>query len=199
MAPCVLCLRNDRPMTREHVIARWLVIKLRGGRLTPADEGTTERIGRVITSVCAECNAGWMSVLEMSFRSAMFGRPREGAIQPQDRVTLSRWFAKTAILLAQARGHRLAGLPGDARLATGMPDELEVFIARRRRPPQRLDYTIEAASEGVRSVSILVDDVVGHVATRGVLTSGHGTRLWPLRSHTLRWETLPVVTSLRSS
>jgi len=193
----VLCLRDDRPLTREHVFAHWLVMKLHGGRLVASEDGATERIGRVITSVCAECNAGWMSVLEVSFRSAMFGRPRSGVIQAQDRVILSRWFAKTAILLAHSHGHPLAGLPGDAPTVTGMPDQLEVFLARRRRPPQRLDFALDQANGGARSVSVLVDDVVGHVAARGTLTSRHGTQLWPLRSHALRWETLPVITSLR--
>lgn len=197
MAQCVLCLRSDRPMTREHVFARWLVIKLRGGRLVPSGAAGADRIGRTITSVCAGCNAGWMSVLEMSYRSAMFGRPRVGVIQPQDRVTLSRWFAKTAILLAQARGGALGGAEHTG-LPTGVPDTIEVFISRRRRPPQRLDFAVDAGVDGVRSVSILVDDVVGHVGLRGTLTSRHGTRLWPLRSHTLRWETLPVITSLRT-
>lgn len=199
MGDCVLCLRNDRPMTREHVFARWLVIRLRGGRLVPSDAGVAERIGRVITSVCSECNAGWMSVLEVSFRSAMFGRPRTGVLHPQDRVILSRWFVKTAILLAHARGVTLAGASQHGGLPIGTPDGVEVFLARRRRPPQRLDFALDVESEGVRSVGILVDDVVGHVAARGTLTSRHGTQLWPLRSRTLRWETLPVITSLRAA
>src|SRR5207244_1235349 len=33
---CVLCLRADQPMTREHVFARWLVRQLHGGRLVPS-------------------------------------------------------------------------------------------------------------------------------------------------------------------
>ena len=40
-----------------------------------------------------------------------------------------------------------------------------------------------------------IDPTRFHVATRGTLASRHGTRLWPLRSHTIRWETLPVITS----
>jgi hypothetical protein len=83
-----------------------------------------------------------------------------------------------------------------------MPDDIEVFLARRRRPRQRLDFALDVTSEHeakparVRSAAILVDDLVGHVAARGTLASRHGTRLWPLRSHALRWETLPVITSL---
>jgi hypothetical protein len=207
MEPCVLCLRSDRPMTREHVFARWLVRQLHGARLTTsaAPRGTpapTEaaRISRVIATVCAECNAGWMSALESSFRRAVFARPRVGTLQAPDRVTLSRWFTKTAVLLAHADGRALIGAKHRAQLAAGMPDDVEVFLARRRRPPQRLDFAFDATARrgdanAVRSVAILVDDLVAHVAARGTLGSRHGTRLWPLRSHLLRWETLPVITA----
>jgi hypothetical protein len=174
-------------MTREHVFAHWLVIKLHAARLVPSDAPLAERIGRIITTVCADCNAGWMSSLEVSFRRILFGAPRVGVVQQPDRVTVSRWFAKTAVLLAHARGTTLAGASHHERLVTGMPEGVEVFVARRRRPPQRLDFAVDADS-----VSILVDDLVGHVARPGILTSRHGTRLWPLRSQLLRWETLPV-------
>jgi hypothetical protein len=201
-------MRENRPMTREHVFARWLVREVHGGRLVPtyAPGGTPSsipaaRIGRVIASVCAECNAGWMSGLEVSFRRALFARPRVGTLQAPDRVTLSRWFTKTAVLLAEASGGVLVGEAHRAQLVTGMPDDVEVFLARRRRPRQHLDFALDVVTGGeagaprVRSAAILVDDLVGHVAARGTLTSRHGTRLWPLRSHTLRWETLPVITS----
>ena len=74
-----------------------------------------------------------------------------------------------------------------------MPDGVEVFIARRRRPRQRVDFSVDTSDEHVRSVAILVDDLIGHVARDGVLASRQGTRLWPLRSHTVRWDTLPVI------
>jgi hypothetical protein len=197
---CVLCLRTNRPMTREHVFAHWLVRQVHGGRLVASHPSSTAstRIGRVIANVCAECNAGWMSGLEVSFRSAMFARTRVGVVQPQDRITLSRWFTKTAVLLAEANGGVLVGAAHRAQLVTGMPDDMEVFLARRRRPRQRLDFALDVTTgpdadvSRVRSVAILVDDLVGHIAARDTLTSRHGTRLWPLRSHTIRWETLPV-------
>jgi hypothetical protein len=206
---CALCLRANQPMTREHVFARWLVRQVHGGRLVPtyAPGGTPSsipaaRIGRVIAGVCAECNAGWMSGLEVSFRRALFARPRVGTLQTPDRVTISRWFTKTAVLLADASGGALVGAAHRAQLVTGMPDDIEVFLARRRRPRQHLDFALDASTDSgegavrVRSAAILVDDLVGQVAARGTLASRHGTRLWPLRSHTIRWETLPVITSL---
>lgn len=205
-----MCLRADRPLTREHVFARWLVRKVHGGRLLPSDgsAGTADAshtpttIARVTAEVCAVCNAGWMSTLEVSFRQAVFARPRVGLVWPPDRVTLSRWFAKTAVLLAHARGAPFLSATRRPQLMTGMPDDLEVFVARRRRPRQRLDFALDLvagrddAAPRARSVAILVDDLVAHIAARGTLASRHGTQLWPLRTHALRWETLPVITPL---
>jgi hypothetical protein len=199
MEPCVLCLRAERPMTREHVFARWLVRQVHGGKLlVPAalQGATPTRIARVTTDVCAECNAGWMSSLEMSFQGATFARPRVGPLQAPDRMTLSRWFTKTAVLLAHAHGGALLGAAHRRQIVTGMPDDIEVYLARRRRPRQKLDFALQRDPDvtRVRSVAILVDDLIGHVAARGSLSSAEGTRLWPLRTHTLRWETLPVLT-----
>ena len=193
-------------MTREHVFARWLVRQVHGARLLVSDapaEGTAAptRIARVTADVCAECNAGWMSTLEVSFRQAVFARPRIGVLWAPDRTTLSRWFTKTAVVLAHARDGALISAAQRAQLVSGMPDDTEVFLARRRRPRQHLDFALDvgadpdAAKTRVRSVSVLVDDIVAHVAPRGTLASRHGTRLWPLRTHTLRWETLPVITA----
>ncbi|HKC91424.1 MAG TPA: hypothetical protein VKE23_08875 [Candidatus Limnocylindria bacterium] len=197
-------------MTREHIFARWLVSRVHGARLTPSNASSGRvlpspaplRISRVVAQVCAECNAGWMSGLEVSFRRTVFARPRVGALHAPERTTLSRWFAKTAVLLAHAHGSELGGTAHRAEILSGMPDDLEVFVARQRRPRQHLDFAVEMSTdrEGhaprARSVVALVDDLVGHVAPHGTLTSRHGTKLWPLRTHALRWENLPVITGL---
>ena len=199
MERCVLCLRADPPMTREHVFAHWLVRQVHGGRLVASDASSV-RIGGVVARVCAECNAGWMRTLEVSFRQLLFARPRIGVIHAADRIILARWFTKTAMLLAHARDGVILGAAHRAGLVIGVPEDVEVFLARRRRPPQRLDFTFDVTSgaeaDAIRSVAILVDDLVGRVATRGTLASRHGTQLWPLRTHALRWETLPVVTAI---
>ncbi|TMG67188.1 MAG: hypothetical protein E6H81_13275 [Chloroflexi bacterium] len=203
---CVLCQRADRPITREHIFARWLVRQVHGARLVPSHlslaTGAPLPIARVVVPVCAGCNAGWMSGLEVSFRRMLFARPRTGPLQAPDRFTLSRWFTKTAVLLAHAYGGALVGAEHRAQLVSGMPDDIEVFLARRRRPRQDLDYGFDVISDRdakvsrIRSVAILVDDLVAHVAAPDTLSSRDGTRLWPLRTHTLRWDTLPVITTL---
>jgi len=201
---CVLCQGADRPITREHIFARWLIRQVHGAKLVPSQGALSTaaplRIARVVVPVCADCNAGWMSGLEVSFRRMLFARPRTGPLQAPDRLTLSRWFTKTAVLLAHAYGGALVGAEHPAQLVSGMPDDIEVSLARRRRPRQDLDYALDVMTDGearesrVRSVAVLVDDLIAHVAATGTLSSRHGTRLWPLRTHTMRWDTLPVIT-----
>ena len=109
-------------------------------------------------------------------------------------MTREHVFARWLVQLAQAGGQELVGAAQREQLMRGMPDGTEVFLARRRRPRQPLDFVVDAAADGgVRSVTILVADLVVSVAARGTLSSREGTRLWPLRSHALRWETLPVI------
>lgn len=180
---CAICQRDDRPLTREHVFARWL----------------TQRLGsagarRALATVCADCNAGWMSTVEQAFRRAVFARPRTGPIPAPDRTTIARWSAKTALLLGDANGAMLVEPARRAVFVRGMSDDLEVFIARRRRARSKLDYEVDAAGDSVRSVAIRVDDLSLYVARVGVLTSREGSELWPIRSRLLRWDTLPVIT-----
>ncbi|HUQ42673.1 MAG TPA: hypothetical protein VM052_09240 [Candidatus Limnocylindrales bacterium] len=143
-----------------------------------------------------------MSSLEVSFRQLVFARERTGSVLGPDRTTLSRWFTKTAVLIAHARGGELVPRTERMNLATGMCGDVEVYLARRRRPSQHLDFALDmrGGADGprahVRAVSIQVSDLLGRVATRDAKATRQGTRIWPLRTHALRWETLPVVTPL---
>ena len=131
---------------------------------------------------------------------AHVARPRAGNLLAPDRTTLARWFTKTALLLAKAHDAPFLAHTRGAAIVRGMPEDVEVFIARRRRAPQPLDFWLDRAGDGeARSVAIVVDDVVGRVAKRGTLAGAHGTQLWPLRTHTLRFDTLPVITGFAAA
>jgi hypothetical protein len=204
---CGFCLREDVALTREHVFARWLVERLRAWRVTytgqdPADTHVQTRIANLVTNVCGVCNAGWMSGLEVSFRQAVFGRSRPERLATPTRHVLSRWFTKTAILVAHASGEEL--IPHDqwSDLTNAIPAGVRVGLARLRRPRQPLDLgfeygTVHAGERatGLTSVAVQVDDLVGIVTRESSLTK-RATTLWPIRSHVLRWTTLPVVNRL---
>jgi hypothetical protein len=200
-------LRDNVALTREHVFARWLVTRLRAWRATHAAHGPEDdvaadsRIARLVTSVCGECNAGWMSGLEVSFRRAVFAKTRGDHVAEPTRQILGRWFAKTATLLADAAEQEL--LPEEAwpKLTNTMPDGIRVGLARLRRSRQPLDLALEYGpldEDGPRarltSVAVQVDDLAAIVTRRSSVTPA--TTLWPLRTHTMRWTTLPVVNRL---
>jgi hypothetical protein len=202
---CRFCLRKNVALTREHVFARWLVERLRAWRAThaahgPADVAADARIARLVTNVCGACNAGWMSSLEVSFRQAVFARSRPEHIAEPTRRTLSRWFAKTAMQVAHAAGLELVLEDRWPKLTDAMPDGIRVGLARVRRPRQPLDVGLEYARDEkhplgkLTSVAVQCDDLVGIVTRRSSVTPA--TTLWPLRSHVLRWTTLPVVNRL---
>jgi hypothetical protein len=201
---CGFCLR-DVALTREHVFARWLVTRLRAWRVTYAGHGPDGnvahvRIADLVTNVCGACNAGWMSGLEVSFRQAVFARSRPERLAEPTRRVLSRWFTKTAMLVAFAAGQEL--VPDDhwSDLTNAMPADIRVGLTRLRRPRQPLDlglgYEADADHrvEQLTSVAVQVDDLVGIVTRRSSMT--RATTLWPIRSHILRWTTLPVVNRL---
>jgi hypothetical protein len=199
-------LRDDVALTREHVFARWLVARLRAWRATHAahaseDAAADARIARLVTNVCAACNAGWMSGLEVSFRQAVFAKSRADHVAEPTRRTLSRWFAKTAILVAHAANHELVPEDRWPELTTAMPGGIRVGLARVRRPRQPLDLGLEYdgaeknhPTGGLMSVAVQVDELAAIVTRRSSVTPG--ATLWPIRTHALRWTTLPVVNRL---
>ena len=203
---CRFCLHEDVPLTREHVFARWLVARLRAWRAThaaqgPADAAADARIARLITNVCGACNAGWMSGLEVSFRQAVFAKPRPDHVSEPTRRTLSRWFAKTAMLVAHAAHQELVPEDHWPELRDAMPGGIRVGLARIRRRRQPLDVGLEYAGPDedhpagkLASVAVQVDDLVAIVTQRSSVMPA--TTLWPIRSHVLRWTTLPVVNRL---
>ena len=203
---CRFCLREDVALTREHIFARWLVERLRAWRAThaaqgPADAAPDARIARLVTNVCGMCNAGWMSTLEVGFRQAVFAKSRPEQIAEPTRRTLSRWFAKTAMLVADAAHQELVPVEQWPEMTDAIPGGIRVGIARVRRKQQPLDIVLELAQPDadspiarLTSVAVQVDDLVAVVTRRSSVTPA--TTLWPIRSHVLRWSTLPVVNRL---
>lgn len=163
----------------------------------PADAAAHARIARLVTKVCGACNAGWMSGLEVSFRQAVFARSRSEHLAEPTRRTLSRWFAKTATLVAHAAGQELVPEDHWPELRDAMPGGIRVGLARVRRPRQPLDLGLEYdgsekdPTRRLTGVAVQVDDLVAVVTRRSSVT--RATTLWPIRSHVLRWATLPVV------
>src|SRR5690625_2649186 len=106
---CWMCPTTRGVATREHVFGRWLMELLPRESLefTPRRAGLGHdysvargpmhleklRVGRV----CAECNHGWMSRLEVEAKRMLFGTRRR--LAESDATRLAHWALKTALVL----------------------------------------------------------------------------------------------------
>lgn len=131
---CLFC--GGMPVTREHVIPRWTYAEL--GVFGPITKFVAEREIRqtpkptldiVVRAVCAACNGGWLSDLEVKTR-AVLGPAMTGAetlIPASAQETIATWAVKTALLMEVAE----ASIRGKAYA----PPSQFVALHRERRPP----------------------------------------------------------------
>lgn len=112
--PCVFC--GGSPVTKEHVFPQWLNRYLLPGRqqIEQARYGvggfdkTRQSIGLDFTvkKVCAQCNNGWMSRLEISSVGALeplIIRQNLNLISLQQQRQIALWATKTAMMLDQTQ------------------------------------------------------------------------------------------------
>lgn len=109
---CVFC--GGRPLSKEHVLPRWLRDHLdyltetqvwatdSEGVLTSVDSIPIPPGERVVKAVCVRCNSGWMAQLEGDVRPALVplirGRRRTTRLQA---AMVARWAMKTAMMVQQ--------------------------------------------------------------------------------------------------
>ena len=131
---CVFCGRGG-PLTREHVIPRWLTDVLpeqarfrghdqqvvlqppsgaRSRLVLPHREMREPFNAMTVKAVCGNCNSGWMSGIEEAGRPAISGlvRGEPQELEAADVKAIATWSVKT-VLMAQ-----LTGVEGIAALGS---------------------------------------------------------------------------------
>ena len=116
---CLACGITASPATREHVFSSWLLTEF-GPDTSMAlyrhsGDGSQQQIRAEIKldsfrlkKVCEDCNNGWMSKLEESAKPLIVALIKESrqldSLLDDERRTLARWAAKTAIVESHAVG-----------------------------------------------------------------------------------------------
>ena len=133
--------------TREHIFPKWLVKFMGIGRLSVRSEHyvraetTIERkdvrdaspLARTEGRVCAACNNGWMSALEVAampiLKPLIDGTTNLYSCRGDEARTLGRWAAKTAYVLNAASAYpvKVPQSHFDSVLAGSVPSEVFVF------------------------------------------------------------------------
>lgn len=149
---CLFC--GGRPLTREHIIPRWMTDVLPEQLRWRAQDqavilfpGTGEEVGErmrtrevaekfndaTVRWACARCNTGWMNDIETAARPSLSRLIRGEActISADDVAAIATWAVKTT-LVAQVTGQQPAALESvcrslfEARVA---PDDSQVWMA----------------------------------------------------------------------
>lgn len=115
---CWMCPDTDVPRTKEHIFARSLQKHLpdhvtfaepvryaHGGTVLASKRGRTSGEKLVAGGVCARCNNGWMSALELAVTPFLLGQ--KNLVASKDAEMLTRWFVKTAVVINAVMPYRL--------------------------------------------------------------------------------------------
>ncbi|GAA1224477.1 hypothetical protein [Rhodoglobus aureus] len=141
---CWMCPAVIGNRTREHVFARSLLREFPPeltivspirytspalGSLVASSRGEFPASALVAGAVCATCNNGWMSQLEMDARPYLLDKV--AAVEGAAITILARWLAKTAIVINISQPYRLLW-SSDRRhqVQTRVPDNLAISLYR---------------------------------------------------------------------
>jgi hypothetical protein len=154
---CVFC--GGKPLTNEHVWPDWIGRLLygypKGGRAPaaphrrssslrhePTGVWTAPSFSQKASIVCADCNHGWMSDLEVAVEPIL--RPMlvpqgKVVLRESDQAVLARWITKTAMVFQHTTPRR--PIP---------PNQFRYLFDHRRPPPScQLWVGIRSAEDGV--------------------------------------------------
>jgi hypothetical protein len=118
---CIFCRKELLDRSKEHIIPQWIIeerglagIRFRrvvsdfsGNRI---DERSEQTIGSLLEGrVCARCNKGWMSSLEVKVKpilSTLWSEPLEVInLSSKDRRLLATWVTKTAYVINRSSNY----------------------------------------------------------------------------------------------
>ena len=129
---CWFCGRVGAKMTKARLFPDWLLEALNAGNqmMSSAHFDPTGKLidqrpaslkSLVCGQVCQDCNNGWMSRLDSSFKKSFLGNVE--AEQAKHPLLFARWVAKTATLINVSQQYRLQ-IPAAARHGLQSQDSL---------------------------------------------------------------------------
>lgn len=226
---CWFCDRTEGTRSKEHIFPQWLLrhhdamdervhpirVSLPLGGVVASERGERPLRAHFNGEVCAVCNNGWMSALEVAATPILTLDPRNGPISSDDALTLARWFAKTAVNLNVSQPFRLLV---DARarhgLATGIPSGFAVHLFRSEKQNGVFDWVqkspdaafcphvqlgdMQRLVELTLVTHIRIADLVGVVVYAPELLRPEdivlrdAVMIFPVSGPASRWESLPV-------
>lgn len=226
---CWFCDRTAGTRSKEHIFPQWLLrhhdamdervhpirVSLALGGVVASERGERPLRAHFNGEVCAGCNNGWMSALEVAAAPILTQVPRQGPISGDDALTLARWFAKTAVNLNVSQPFRLL-VDAQTRhaLATGIPSGFAVYLFRSEKQNGVFDWVqkspdvascpydqlgdIQRLMELTLVTHIRIADLVGVVTYAPDplrpedIVPSDAVRIYPLPERAPTWESLHI-------
>jgi hypothetical protein len=133
-------------MTKEHAIPQWVSKDLGVIRVDPMTKGSgavvrpMNGLDVVVKDVCASCNGGWMSKLEVGFQHSvsgiLTGQGMPITITPAEQDVLALWATKTGYMITTGTAFATGGAV--------VPPEHLTTLYRSRRPPANTSVLLGA-------------------------------------------------------
>ncbi|MGW1450169.1 hypothetical protein ACWCO3_18060 [Micromonospora sp. NPDC002411] len=190
-------------MTEEDIFPRWLLRELQKRGYKDARSGGIKPITGPKTPVCADCNNGWMSVVENDARQLIlslvdFARP----ITPREQQTLALWATLKALVIDSA-STRLTprGFGHDLKIKREPHQGIYVWIAAYADPnePLKVAPWIIHAEKSDEVIATCLTFTVVKVAFQVLVPHSPGDlspledfmgsveQIWPPRSEDMTW------------
>ena len=161
---CVFCGQSGK-LTNEDAFPRWLIARVftkgrqvsqRWGKRTTMTGFTSERQNVTVRRVCATCNNGWMSALEVAARPLLLPwiNGNRTRLLYEQQQTIATWAVKTTMMLQYTPMHRDGLVIPTAHYAalgadpTRPPDGVEVLISIEREPAPGALFGIRGLAVG---------------------------------------------------
>ena len=153
---CWFCDRTEGKHTREHLFPKWLRELYNDGKFRPVRYVPTAAVAGmdpwedsrkadfdvnnlVAGNVCADCNNGWMSELEVAAKPLLAAVDRTAQLSEMEATTLAHWFAKTSAVVNVSQPYRLLW-PEDRRHAIARGDLEHILVSLARLERADLNY-----------------------------------------------------------
>ena len=211
--PCAICLRTDRPSTKEDIVPVWQLALAKS--LYPNDESPPRKM-----IICKRCNEG--SARRFESRTAplysRLARENPTVLPPDDQILLASWLTKSMLMqnlaTAQNPGHpgirnadlrKVSRAPLSHLIETGeLPPRLRVRLGRIQRglefempheynalfPPIERPFIKMHAQRGLGplySIVLLGADDLSESFVRSLPPSPYYTDIWPPSPGTVQW------------
>lgn len=200
---CPFCQALAVPMTDEDIIPRWLLRELADRGYQDAPSGGARQIRGPKTPVCADCNNGWMSVLENDAKKVIVSLCDYARdVTRDEQRTLAAWATLKAMVIDSGTTRLVPrGFGHDLKMRREPHGATRVWIAAYAdvHEPVKIIPWVILAEDSDDAIALCITFTMIRVAVQVLIPFVEGTlapledfmesvaAIWPLTNSAISW------------